>query len=72
MNFGVERCSSHSVEAKKWVLYIQFYEICHWDFPEAVAPVQTLAWELPYVVGADLKKKRKKKLSRNIINALNL
>ena len=29
--------------------------------PTAVVPTQPLAWELPYVAGADLKRKKKKK-----------
>ena len=31
-----------------------------WYRPAAAAPVQPLAWELPYTVGAALKKKKKK------------
>ena len=30
-----------------------------WCRPEAVAPVQPLAWELPYAMGAALKRKKK-------------
>ena len=32
-----------------------------WLWLAAVAPVQPLAWELPYAVGAALKSKKKKK-----------
>ena len=35
-----------------------------WSRPAAVAPAQSLAWKLPYVVGAAQKKKRKKKKSK--------
>ena len=31
-----------------------------WHRLEAVAPIQTLAWELSYAVGAALKRKKKK------------
>ena len=31
-----------------------------WLWPAAVAPIQPLAWELPYVIGAALKKEKKK------------
>ena len=36
---------------------------CHelWCRPAAVAPIQPLAWELSYAMGAALKKKKKKK-----------
>ena len=30
--------------------------------PAAIAPIRPLAWEPPYAVGADLKKKKSKKL----------
>ena len=33
-----------------------------WLWPAAVAPIQPLAWERPYAIGAALKKKEKKKL----------
>ena len=32
-----------------------------WCRPAAVAPIQPLAWELPYAMGVDLKKQKKKK-----------
>ena len=32
-----------------------------WHRPAAVALIRPLAWELPYAVGAALKKKKKKK-----------
>ena len=32
-----------------------------WCRPAAVAPIQPLAWELPYAVGAALKSQKKKK-----------
>ena len=32
-----------------------------WCRPAAVAPIRTLAWELPYAVGVDIKKKKKKR-----------
>ena len=32
-----------------------------WRRPMAIAPIRTLAWEPPYVVGVTLKKKTKKK-----------
>ena len=32
-----------------------------WCRPAAVAPIQPLAWELPYAVGVALKRKKKKK-----------
>ena len=35
-----------------------------WHRPAAVAPIQPLAWEPPYAVGAALKKTRKKKEKR--------
>ena len=31
-----------------------------WRRPEAIAPIQLLAWELPYAAGAALKKTEKK------------
>ena len=31
-----------------------------WCRPAAVAPIRTLAWELPYAVGVDIKKKKKR------------
>ena len=31
-----------------------------WHRPAAIAPIQPLAWELPYAAGADLKKDPKK------------
>ena len=31
-----------------------------WLWPEAVAPIQPLAWELPYAAGAVLKSEKKK------------
>ena len=34
-----------------------------WRWPAAVAPIQLLAWEPPYAVGAALKKKQKKKVA---------
>ena len=36
---------------------------CHelWHRPAATAPIQPLAWELPYAMGAALKSKKKKK-----------
>ena len=33
-----------------------------WCRPAAAAQIQSLAWELPYAVGAALKKKKKKKV----------
>ena len=37
-------------------------QCCHelWCRPTAVAPIRPLAWELPYAVGAALKRKKKK------------
>ena len=35
-----------------------------WCRPAAAAPIQPLAWELPYVVGAGLKRQKKKKKKR--------
>ena len=32
-----------------------------WCRPAVVAPIQPLAWDLPYAAGAALKKKKKKK-----------
>ena len=32
-----------------------------WHRPAAVAPIQTLVWELPYAAGATLKSKNKQK-----------
>ena len=32
-----------------------------WHRQAAVAPVQPLAWETPYTMGADLKRQKKKK-----------
>ena len=32
-----------------------------WHRPEAAAPVQPLAWELPYAVGVALKRQKEKK-----------
>ena len=34
-----------------------------WLRPSAVAPIRPLGWELPYAVGAALKRKKKKKTS---------
>ena len=34
-----------------------------WGRLAAAAPIQPLAWELPYATGAALKKKKKKKLA---------
>ena len=36
-----------------------------WCRPVAVAPVQLLAWELPYAAGAALKKNKKTKTANN-------
>ena len=43
-----------------------------WSRPAAVAPIQPLAWELPYAVGMALKskKKEKKPLFKIIFNAI--
>ena len=38
-----------------------------WHRLAAVAPIPPLAWELPYAVGAALKKKKKEKKSRHTI-----
>ena len=35
--------------------------LCLWCRPAAPAPVRSLAWELPYAVGAALKRQKKKK-----------
>ena len=32
-----------------------------WHRPAAAAPIQSLAWEIPYATGAALKEKKKKK-----------
>ena len=43
-----------------------------WCRPEATAPIQLLAWELPYAMGAALeseKKKKKKKKRSSIATA---
>ena len=32
-----------------------------WHRPSAIAPIQSLAWELPYAVSAALKRPKKKK-----------
>ena len=37
-----------------------------WYKPVATAPLGPLAWELPYAVGAALKKKKRKKKEKNI------
>ena len=34
-----------------------------WHQPAAAAPIQPLAWELPYAMGAALKRQKKKKSS---------
>ena len=39
-----------------------------WHRPEATAPIQSLAWEPPYAVGAAPEKKKDKKKERNITN----
>ena len=50
MSYGVGcRCSSDPL-----LLWL-------WFRPAAVAPIQPLAWEIPYVVGAALKKQKRKK-----------
>ena len=36
-----------------------------WHRPATVAPVQSLAWELPYAEGVAIKRKRKKKTHRS-------
>ena len=41
-----------------------------WCRPAAVAPIWPLAWELPYAVGAALKRKRKKKNKVHIHNGI--
>ena len=33
-----------------------------WRRPAAVAPIGTLAWELPYAMGAALKRQKSKKI----------
>ena len=35
-----------------------------WRKPAATAPIQLLAWELPFAVGAALKRKKKQKTKR--------
>ena len=40
-----------------------------WCRPLAIAPVQPLAWEPPYVMGVALKKKKKKKIRITIEEA---
>ena len=37
-----------------------------WHWPAAVAPIQPLAWELPYAAGVALKTKKKKKRKNHI------
>ena len=37
-----------------------------WLWPAAAAPIQPLAWELPYASGVALKKKKAKKIKINI------
>ena len=37
-----------------------------WCRPVAAAPIQPLAWELPYTAGAALKRKEKKKKKKRI------
>ena len=41
-----------------------------WCRPAAVAPIQTLAWELPYATGATLKRPKKSEISELIFGAL--
>ena len=36
--------------------------LCLWCRPAAVAPIQPLAWELPYATAEALKSKKKKKI----------
>ena len=36
--------------------------LCLWFRPAAIALIQPLAWELPYAMGAALKKEKKKKM----------
>ena len=38
-----------------------------WHRLVAAAPIQPLAWESPYAVGAVLKKKKKRKKERNLV-----
>ena len=38
--------------------------LCLWWRPAAAAPIGALAWELPYAVGAALKRKKKKKVCK--------
>ena len=39
--------------------------LCLWCGSVAVAPIGPLAWELPYAMGAALKRQKKKKQIRN-------
>ena len=41
-----------------------------WSRPAAVAPIQSLAWELPYAIDATLKRKRKKKKKKKQLRNL--
>ena len=38
-----------------------------WHRPAPAAPIQPLAWELPYATGVTLKSKKRKKIEANII-----
>ena len=43
-----------------------------WRRPAGEAPIQFLAWELPYAIGAALKEKKKKKGGENKNSRLNI
>ena len=53
MNWGVD----HGLGVDPLLLWL-------WCRPAAVALIQSLAWDLPYAIGAALKRKRKKKKER--------
>ena len=66
MSCGVDyRCG---LDPESWWLWL-------WLWPAAAAPIQRLAWELPYPVGKALKKikrqkKKKKEIEANVMKGL--
>ena len=47
-------------------MQLRSWLLCLWRRPAAVAPIQPLAWESPYAVGAALKSQKKKKKKKKI------
>ena len=43
-----------------WLPGLKIWRCCNlWHRPAAVAPIQPLAWECPYAIGAEVKRKKK-------------